>query len=202
MSLRPILPALFCCAALWSADDAPPVAALKKSLADQLSANTLASDKVKAFAVKELIPLCTDTVWIAEVKAQNAKKATLDDIKKIDTAWMAAESELPIQKEKLNNTCAQEVKAVARRLSVLRETFVMDDQGANVGQNGLTSDYWQGDEDKWTKSFNGGKGGVEVGKIKFDKSANTNLQQVSLPIIADDGTVVGAVTFGIDVNGL
>lgn len=201
-SFLPVLLALLCATPSWSADETPAVAALKKALAEQVNTNALAGDKVKAFAVKELIPLCTDAVWITEVKAQNAKKVTLDEIKKIDTEWQAAESELPIQKQKLSNACAEEVKAVAKRLSVLREIFVMDDQGANVGQNGLTSDYWQGDEDKWQKSFKESKGGVDVGKVKFDKSANTNLQQVSLPIIADDGTVIGAVTFGIDIGAL
>lgn len=202
MFLRALIPSLLGIAALWSAEDAAPVAALKKSLVEQIAANALAGDKVKAFAVKELVPLCTEAVWVAEVKAQNARKASLDEIKAIDAEWQAAESELPIQKQKTSNACAEAVKGVCRRLSVVREAFIMDDQGANVGQNTLTSDYWQGDEDKWQKSFAGGKGGVDVGKAKFDKSANTSLQQVSLPIIAEDGAVIGAVTFGIDVNGL
>ena len=64
----------------------------------------------------------------------------------------------------------------------------------------MTSDYWQGDEAKWENSFNGGKGGVDVGKIKFDKSANTQLQQVSLPIIDESGNVIGAITYGLAID--
>jgi hypothetical protein len=41
---------------------------------------------------------------------------------------------------------------------------------------------------------------VDVGKVKFDKSANANLQQVSLPIIGKGGKVIGAVTFGLSVD--
>jgi hypothetical protein len=72
-------------------------------------------------------------------------------------------------------------------------------QEAPVTDN-LTSDYWQGDEDKWSKSFNGGKGGVDAAKAKFDSSANAVIQQISLPLIDADGTVVGAITFGIAIS--
>lgn len=40
------------------------------------------------------------------------------------------------------------------------EIFVMDNQGANVAMSDKTSDYWQGDEDKFVRSFAGGEGKV------------------------------------------
>ena len=43
---------------------------------------------------------------------------------------------------------------------------------------------------------------MDAGKVKFDKSANTNLQQVSLPIAGKGGKVIGAVTFGLKVDQL
>lgn len=195
--LRPFL----LLAVLGSVAFAEDAAALKGQLTTAI-AGMAPDDKVKAFVTANLLPLTTDAAWVAEVAAQNAKAVSLDEIKKIDTQWQKAEEELPIQKDKLGNACAKACTAVAKRLPALREIFVMDNQGANVGQSTLTSDYWQGDEDKWAKSFNGGKGGVDVGKVKFDQSANVSLQQVSLPIIAADGTVIGAVCFGIDVGAL
>lgn len=177
------------------------VTALKGQLGVAI-AGMAADDKVKAFATANLLPLTTEATWVAEVAAQNAKKVPLDEIKKLDAQWQKAEEELPIQHDRMGNATAQACLALAKRLPAIREVFVMDNQGANVGQNTLTSDYWQGDEDKWTKSFNGGKGGVDVGKVKFDQSANVSLQQVSLPIIAADGSVIGAVCFGLDVGAL
>ena len=76
----------------------------------------------------------------------------------------------------------------------------MDNQGANVGQNTLTSDYWQGDEAKWKESYNDGKGGVHVDKAKLDKSTNQVDQKFALPIIDEDGNVVGAICIGLDVE--
>ena len=104
---------------------------------------------------------------------------TLDQIKKTDQEWRDAEDELPIHKELLSNACAEEINKLIKANPSIVEVFVTDNQGANVGQNDLTSDYWQGDEAKWKNSFNKGKGGLDVGKVKFDKSANTSLQQIS-----------------------
>lgn len=193
-----ILAILLLACALPAAD----AAALRARLAAELEANPVIDAKAKAFATGPLLALISDAALVAEVKAQNAKRATLDEIKAIDAAWSAAEDELPIQREKLNNAAAAAIKAMVAGHGALREVFAMDNQGANVGQNALTSDYWQGDEDKWTKSFAAGAGGADVGKAKFDKSANATLQQISLPLIDADGSVVGAITFGIAIDAL
>ena len=157
---------------------------------------------VKNLVVKSLLPQTINAVFIKATNAQNGKKVTLDEIKAIDAQWMKAESQLPIQKELMENETAKEIAKIAKGNAKIIEAFVMDNQGAVVGENNLTSDYWQGDEEKWTNSFNGGKGGLDVGKVKFDKSANKNLQQVSVPLIDKGGKVIGAITFGLDVTGL
>lgn len=176
--------------------------AVKARLAAALEADAVINPKVRAFALEKLVPLATDPVLVREAKAQNAKKVPLAEIQAIDARWIAAEEELPIQREKQSNACAEAIRAIAKTLPALREVFAMDDQGANVGQNNLTSDYWQGDEDKWSRSFAGGAGGVDVGKARFDKSANATLQQVSLPLVDADGSVVGAITFGVAIDAL
>ena len=114
------------------------------------------NDAVKAFVVATLLPQSTNSVLVAEVAKQNAKKTTLEAIQKIDKEWAAAEEPLPIQTEMTTNATAAELKKIAAAASAITEVFVMDNQGANVGQNELTSDYWQGDEEKWTNSFNKG----------------------------------------------
>lgn len=191
-----------CVASICQADDgAKKKEELVARVAKEIEASK-ASDKVKEFAKKALLPLCTHEVLVKETVALNAKKVALDEIKKIDKEWSAAEEELPIQAEKLNNTCAKELKKIIAGNSAIVEAFAMDNQGAVVGENALTSDYWQGDEEKWTGSYNGGKGGVDVGKEKFDKSANATLQQISLPLIDAQGEVIGAVTWGLSVDKL
>jgi hypothetical protein len=173
---------------------------LQNGLKKQVQGHADLSAKVKAYVAKNLVPTTDTAAWVAAVEAQNAKGMTLAQIQDQDKKWTAAEEELPIQKELMNNACAKEIVNLVKKLPAIKEAFVMDNQGANVCENTLTSDYWQGDEAKWKNSFNGGKGGVDVGKVKFDKSANANLQQVSLPIIGKGGKVIGAVTFGLSVD--
>lgn len=176
-------------------------AGIGENLAKEINASGSASDKVKAYVVKSLIPLISNKVFIAETKKQNDKNISLDEIKKIDKEWQAAEDLLPIQEAVTTNACAEEINKIIKANPAIKEAFVMDNKGAVVGENDLTSDYWQGDEAKWQNSFKDGKGGVDVGKVKFDKSANTQLQQISLPIV-DGDKVIGAITFGLDITKL
>ncbi|MGQ4273099.1 hypothetical protein [Terrihabitans sp. B22-R8] len=77
------------------------------------------------------------------------------------------------------------------------EIFVMDGWGWNVGQTGGTSDFYQGDEGKWQKTFAGGADGVEV--LPIVEEDGVKISQVSLPITEGD-TNIGAVTIGVDVS--
>lgn len=180
--------------------DQERIASFNASLEKAIDANEMASDKVKEYMKKELIQYCVNPVFVKEIEKQNAKKTPFSEIEKIDRQWIDAEDEIPIMTELMNNTCAKEIKRIVSLQKALGETFVMDKQGANVGQNDVTSDYWQGDEAKWTDTFT--KGGVWVGKDALDKSTYTKLQHVSLPIINEKGDIIGAVCFGIITTAL
>lgn len=172
--------------------------ALLDSLKQQIQASDKMSAKVKEFAINKLLPQSTNEVLVKETEAQNAKKVSVDEIKKIDKAWVAAEDELPIQKELKNNTSAKELKKITEATKGFDESFLKDDQGANVGMTSLTTNYYHGDKDKWKKCFNEGKGALFVGELKLDKSANKELQQISLPLINAKGQVVGVMIWGVE----
>jgi len=176
------------------------IEALKTSIKKSIDANTGASDKVKRFMKDVLLPYCSNPELVAEIKKQNAKKIPFSEIEKYDKQWIDAEDEIPIMTEMMSNACAKEIKKIVSAHKALGETFVMDNQGANVGQNDVTSDYWQGDEPKWADTFK--KGGVWVGKDKLDKSTYTKLQHVSLPIFTENGDIIGAICFGIKTGSL
>lgn len=185
----------------WGGTDSA-TAAKVKSLQKQVNSSGKLGGKVKTFVNQKLMTTLNNDVFVSWTLKQNAKKVSLAEIQRIDKEWKNAEEELPIQAEVTSNQCAKTMTTFAKANSAVLEAFVMDDQGAVVCEHGLTGDYWQGDEAKWKNSFNGGKGGVDVGKIKFDKSANANLQQVSLPLYAEGGKVIGAITFGLVVDNL
>lgn len=178
------------------------LASVLDQLNSQITASADGSDKIKEFTKTKLLALATNPVIVAEVKSQNAKKMSMDEIKKIDEEWSNAEDELPIQTEKMNNACAKELSSVVASNPMIAEIFVMDNQGGNVGQNRLTSDYWQGDEPKWQNVYNGGKGGILIDKEKLDKSTNIMTQQISVPVLDENGQVIGAICCGINVSML
>ena len=149
----------------------------------------------------DLQKLGENPVLIAAVKAQNAKAIGLDAIKKRDAEWMAKTGVDAGMKEIMENEPAKELAKIESSQPFYFELFLMDNQGANVAMTNKTSDYWQGDEEKFTKAFKGGSGEVFVAAAEFDDSANAYLIQVSVPVIAD-GKAIGVLTIGVNLDEL
>lgn len=178
---------------------AGPVDELQQNVVSAVGSSALAP-AVQEFVNGQLMSVMTNPVFVAELKKQNAMGRSLDEIKAIDEKWIAAEEEMPIMIELMSNPAAGEITKVFKPMAQVGEVFLMDNQGANAGLNALTSDFWQGDEAKWKNSFNKGQGGIDVGEAKMDKSTNEVLQQISLPVVDKDGTVLGAICIGLRIS--
>lgn len=156
-------------------------------------------------AVHDLVPTIkawgSNAVLVAAVKEQNSGGMSLDNIKSKDAAWIKHNGVDDFMKSLMNNSAAVELKKLESSAPYYMELFLMDNQGANVAMTNKTSDYWQGDEDKFTGSYQGGAGDVHMGKVKFDKSAQAYLVQVSVPVM-DGGGAIGAITVGVNLDEL
>ncbi len=159
-----------------------------------------APDSVKRLA-EELRAWGDNPILIAAVKEQNAKQQTLDAIKARDETWRKTSGIDDFMKPLMENTAAKELARLEKSKPYYFELFLMDNQGANVAMTNKTSDYWQGDEDKFTKSFNNGKGAVHIGDVEFDESAQAYLVQISVPVM-DDESAIGAMTIGVNIDTL
>lgn len=170
-----------------------------------LSLPALADTKAQEEKVQKLLPalkkITADPALLKAVKAQNAKKMPAAEVQKLDKEWMAATGISPFMKGLLDNPTSAQLKKLVKDIPACTEAFVMDDQGGLVGSISKTSDYWQGDEAKWQKSFAEGKGADFIDKLKFDESSQTYSVQVSVPVM-DGGKAVGAITFGLAVEKL
>jgi hypothetical protein len=133
------------------------------------------------------------------VAAQNRQKRTLEKIRQIDATWTAGGELEGLDRELLENACAKALDSFMTATTGFKEGFVMDDLGALVCMTQRTSDYWQGDEAKWQRSFDEGRGAVYVGAPTWDKSADSMLVQISAPIMRN-GRAVGALTVGKTVS--
>ena len=77
----------------------------------------------------------------------------------------------------------------------------MDDKGLNVGQSSISSDYWQGDEDKWQKTFLAGADAIFIDVPEFDPGLKVNVVQINMSV--DDPVTkkpIGAATFQINLT--
>ena len=86
----------------------------------------------------------------------------------------------------------------AEPAGAITEIFVMDGWGWNVAQTGGTSDYFQGDEGKWQKTF-ASSDPNEIEVLDIVEEDGIRYAQVSLPI-KDGDKNIGAVTVGVDVD--
>lgn len=158
-----------------------------------------APKKIVKFAYSTLAAFGSDPIIIAAVKKENARGKTLSQIKTMDEKWKKTPGVAGFMKPLLNSRCGKHLQSIRDSKPYYSEIFVMDNLGANVAMSDKTSDYWQGDEAKFKKSFNKGKGGVFVDDVEFDDSSQAYLVQVSVPV-KDGNKVIGAITFGIDVD--
>jgi opacity protein-like surface antigen len=163
--------------------------------------------------VKELVDgqirgWISDPAVVEAVKAQNAKNSGLSqaDIDALDQQWRAETSAgaKPMIDETLGNALSAFLKKVKNDSKGLyTEIFVMDNKGLNVGQSDVTSDYWQGDEDKWSQTYSVGPDALLIGEVEQDESTQRFQTQVSLSVVDPaSGEVIGAVTIGVDVESL
>ncbi len=151
------------------------------------------------FAESELRQIGRDQVIVQAVRAQNAKKGSLKRIKEIDEWWKASEDVEPFMFDLMRNRCALTLENFQVHNKFVLEAFVMDNQGALVALTNKTSDYWQGDEDKFTESYMNGAGAIHYGDVEYDESTGEIQIQISVPVM-DGGRAIGAITFGISLD--
>ena len=158
-----------------------------------------APQKVVDLANTTLADLGTDPIIVKAVKNENAKRKSLAQIQNMDKKWKATPGIADYMQSMMDSECGRHLRSMQSGSTIYAEIFAMDNQGANVAMTDKTSDYWQGDEAKFKKSFNGGKGAVFVDDVEFDDSSQAYLVQVSVPV-KDGDKVIGAITFGIDID--
>ena len=150
---------------------------------------------VTALAKDELATIgFKDKVIRKAVRDQNKKGLTMDYIMKMDKGWRGQPEDTYFIKEIRENKCGDRLRDLIAERDYLFEIFVMDNQGANVCMSGTTSDYMQGDEDKWQKSFADGEGAIFIDLP--EKEDGKMVQQVSVPVMYK-GKAIGAITFGV-----
>ncbi|MBB4953347.1 hypothetical protein H4S14_001385 [Agrobacterium vitis] len=162
---------------------------------------------VTAYMKENVVAWVQDPVIINAIKAQNAAHAALSpaDIDALDKKWRieVQGTDQIMAKAVLANAVSSFLKEKqAASNGAIAEVFVMDDKGLNVGQSDVTSDYWQGDEAKFQKTFNAGANALFVDAVEKDESTQALQSQASMTIVDEAGKPIGAITVGINLDAL
>ena len=169
----------------------------------------LASDPVSAmqsFLDEQVATWSQNTVLVEAIVAQNGKTNGYDagQIDMLDQTWRAevgTASDL-VDSVLLNDAADFLRMQVDASGGMITEVFIMDSVGLNVAASSPTSDYWQGDEAKFQKTYPMGADAVHFSEIEFDESSQSYQAQLSLTINDASGTPVGAMTVGINADSL
>jgi len=183
------------------------VAGMLFAQATPAAANDFAP-QMRAYFDSKIKPLLADPELIAAIKAQNEKHGGLDAAKidTLDKQWRAEAKtgSGPLVGDLMGRPVSAKLKAFKQASGgVVVEIFLMDNKGLNVAQADLTTDYMQGDEAKWQKTFSVGPTAVFIDEVDFDESSKTFQAQMSATVVDPAGGVaIGAVTVGLAVEKL
>jgi hypothetical protein len=168
------------------------------------AAGTL-EDNMKTFVETEVSAWFADPVIIAAIQGANTANGALtpEDIQNLDSQWQAEIGTEGVLIPTVLDSAAsaflrEKVGASGGKIS---EVIVMDMLGLNVAVSDVTSDFWQGDEDKHQKTYGVGPGAVHISDVELDESTQTYQAQVSITL-ADPATgiAIGAVTVGVNAE--
>jgi signal transduction histidine kinase len=147
--------------------------------------------------IREAKTLASHPVIMAAVRNVNTAYAGISDtqihltIKASDKDWIDLQKDSSVVQRVLGNELSNFLnKYQSRNPKQYAELFVTDRHGATAGTTKILSDYYQGDEGWWQASFNEGKGAVFIDDRGFDKSVQTIVLGITVPVI-DDGKVIG-----------
>ena len=159
---------------------------------------------VPASLIKDIKSWASTPVVLMTVKASNKRHAGITEpqILVLDKQWRAERksTDQPLITSVVSSPLSGYLTRVqANSLGLISEIIVMDDVGLNAGQSDITTDFWQGDEAKFQKTFPKGAGALFIDKPEVEKDTGTERVQVNMTL-DDGGTPVGAITVEINLT--
>lgn len=182
------------------------LAIFSAGMSQQASAgNTAYEAAARSYVTGVVQPWIDDPDIIAAVNAQNATFAAISqaDIDGFDREWRveAGHRGGPLIEELLSRQLSGWLKEKQKQSQgVISEIFVTDNHGLNVAQSVATSDYWQGDEAKFLRTYSIDSGSWFIAAPERDESNMLMDVQASIVIRDAKGGRIGmlVVTLRLD----
>lgn len=140
------------------------------------------------------------------LRAQNAKTSRFSqkDINERDNKWKKAfqvnDFAYPIHL--IDQELSAQLREIKKQsLDIITEIIITDARGLNVAISDMTSDYWQGDEGKFTEAYGKPASTLYFGDINYDESTKRFQIHVSVPLYSEEKfEPLGVMVFGVDVE--
>lgn len=168
-----------------------------------ISTDIITSEFVESLRQKLQQPVTILSVISSNKNHEGVQQAEID---RLDAAWKseAKSDDEPLIAEILSSPLSSYLLYTqAKSAGLFTEIFIMDKFGLNVGQSSVTSDYWQGDEDKFLKTYAVGPDAVFIDEAEYDEDTKTWRAQVNLTIVDPASkAAIGAATAEINLTEL
>lgn len=143
---------------------------------------------------------------IAAARAQNRRHQhlTIPDIMKLDRQWLdeRGTKTRPLIDQVTSTELSQ--RLAEQQLDsngLITEIIVTDRFGLNVGVSEITTDYWQGDEAKFSEAFFNRTNAIYEGQLEYDQSTQGYQVHISSQIrdpASDE--IIGVLIIGLDIQ--
>jgi len=140
--------------------------------------------------------IVSDPELLAAIAAKNKTVESPAEIRRIDEEWQRNRL-FPLRKTVTSSPCAARLRKLVQDDKLVVEAFLMDSRGGLVCSTVETSDYWQGDEAKWLKTYHEGAP-VFVDEPALDASMGVFAMQLSR-LVSDARGKIGALTLTLKV---
>ncbi|MHA7777450.1 hypothetical protein [Roseibium sp. M-1] len=184
----------------------PAVLAASSAVADETPPDPKAL--ITPAVIENVGTWLSNPIVALSINAQNNVRGSLtqSDIDALDKQWRQEREaeDKPLISETLSAPLSIYLLRVqAGSLGLYPEIFVMDANGLNVGQSSITSDYWQGDEDKFQKTFPNGPEAVFIDAPEWDEDSKIWRAQLNLTVKdPSSGKAIGAATVEFNLTEL
>lgn len=163
-------------------------------------------ESIEAVVLGDIAGILGEPIVAYSVLAQNVHYSDLNQegIDALDQKWRGEHelAEQPMMAAVLSNPMSSYLTRVqAQSIGLYSEIFVMDDNGLNVGQSNISTDFWQGDEGKWQETYAKGAGSIFIDQPEFRDDIGVWAVQVNVSI-DQGGAAIGAATFEINLTEL
>jgi len=148
--------------------------------------------------IEHIQNIAGDKIVVASVVQHNNKKLAFEEILRRDRLWQKNDHLVEFKESLISSDVGQFVETIKNSKSYYTEVFIADDRGALVSAYPLTSDYWQGDEEKWSTIARDGWPSY-VSAITFDESSESNIVHLAVPV-RNHQKVVGVLVVGIRLS--